>query len=98
MPRYIDADTLAQKIDAWREGIAIKHPFAEYVACLGDVLDIIEDAPTEDVVEIVQCRNCKWAEWDAPNDCLACYEPHYKLVDDDFFCKYGERKEKADER
>lgn len=51
MPRYIDADTLYQKIDAWREKIAMETPWDEDVACLGDVLDMIEDAPTVDVIE-----------------------------------------------
>lgn len=98
MSRYIDANSLYQKINDWRN--QIKTTCGErddYVECLGEVLTFIGSEPNADVVEVVQCRNCKWAEWDAPNDCLACYEPHYKLVDDDFFCKYGERR-KADER
>lgn len=52
MPRFIDADTLYQKIDAWREKLAMTYgKNDDYVEALGDVLDIIDDAPTEDVVE-----------------------------------------------
>lgn len=52
MPRYIDADTLYQKIDAWRKELALTYgEYDDYVEALGDVLDIIDDAPTEDVVE-----------------------------------------------
>ena len=50
----------------------------------------------KDYVKVVRCEDCKWAEWDAPNESLACYEPHYKLVDPDFFCKYGKKKEKKE--
>lgn len=57
MPRYIDADTLYQKIDAWREKVAINYgQYDDYVDCLGDVLIEIENAPTEDVVKPIKCH------------------------------------------
>ena len=56
MPRYIDADTLYQKIDAWRESIAIDYGKKdEYVKCLTFALRMIDDAPTEDVDKTIKC-------------------------------------------
>ena len=50
---------------------------------------IIDNAPTEDVVKVVRCKDCKHRN---PNGykCLRDNLWH----DDDDFCSYGERKEK----
>ena len=51
MPKYIDADALYQKIDAWREKLAITYgKNDDYVECLGDVLDIIDGFPSADLI------------------------------------------------
>lgn len=61
MPRYIDADALYQKIDAWREKLVLTYgEVDDYVEGVRDVLDIIKDAPTEDVVKVVRCRECEF--------------------------------------
>lgn len=100
MPRYIDADTLIQKIDGWRESIAETYGINdEYVKVLGDVLDIIEDAPTEDVVEVVRCKDCKhWKDsdgiyrrgFDAESKCPLNLKEVYEGT---FYCGKAEMRE-----
>lgn len=41
--------------------------------------------PTDDVIEFVRCQDCKWS---ANGDC--------DIASPDWFCTYGERKEKQD--
>ena len=58
----------------------------------------IEDAPTVDAVQVVQCANCKWFDISEPSGTV---EPIFykckrksRFVESDDFCKYGEvRKE-----
>lgn len=59
MPRYIDADTVIQKLDGWQDKLAETYGINdEYVKCIGEVLDIIDDAPTV-------CPMCP----DCPDNC-----------------------------
>jgi hypothetical protein len=57
----------------------------------------IQAEPTADVVEVVRCRDCKYATlYSCKND--ACYKGiicEYRIGtgDENFFCSYGERKE-----
>lgn len=69
MPRLIDADALYQKIDAFREENAKKYPYSIYVAALGDVLDMIEDAPTADIAERKKGR---WIDRGRISQCSEC--------------------------
>lgn len=66
-----------------------------------DFIDLVNDATVlEDVVEVVRCKNCKYAKMHV--DIIG--EPHLfccngksiyrRKVDFDDFCSYGERKEK----
>lgn len=90
MTRYIDADSLLEKI-CFRLPIDNKNA-AIISGCVDITRRIIEAAPTADVVE-VRCRDCKHrvegskicahpkaVGWDA-------IEP-----EDDDFCSYGERR------
>lgn len=60
MTRYIDADAVKDCI----EKEVYTHDYIEHV------YQIIDDAPTADVVEVVYCKDCKW------------YEPAHILHDD----------------
>lgn len=60
----------------------------------------LRDFPSADVVEVVRCKDCKYHLFDGScdNDYISrqiehcgCY-PDFNTPDD-FFCKYGERKE-----
>ena len=59
--------------------------------CIGE----IKKMPTVDAVEVVRCKDCKWAEYGKD------YEPYcnhwksglYANIKDADFCSYGERKD-----
>lgn len=53
------------------------------------------DKPTADVVEVVRCKDCKKRY---TKNCSLCYDTANKgyflwsMINDNFFCAYGERK------
>lgn len=85
MPRYIDAEKLIEL--ATHEGaygyVDVRH---------------IRNTPTEDVVEVVRCKDCKWAERyrTVRGTFFACAEHCVSALSADDYCSYGERKEKID--
>ena len=86
-PRYIDANKL---ID-----LATHEGAYGYV----DVHDI-QNTPAADVVAVVRCRDCVWAEpyrTDSGDVYIACGEFGVSALSDDDYCSFGERKEKADD-
>lgn len=58
------------------------------------VINRIKAMPTEDVVPVVRCKDCKHCRKDTYFDCCDKYSrPFDKLyVEKDHFCSYGERK------
>lgn len=49
----------------------------------------IERQPEADVVEVVRCKNCRYAD-----DCgTICHYSVGKAVEPEHFCSYGERRE-----
>ena len=68
----------------------------------------VADAPTVDAVEVVRCKDCKWvrvithpnAIKDAPteypneypNDWMECAKDEKRIVEEDDFCSWGERR------
>ena len=90
MPRYIDADWITQKLEGWQYKLSEKYGWNdEYVLCLAEVLMKLDDTPTADVVEVVECKDCVHY-WKNGNDeeavCLASPK-------DDAFCSEGERRD-----
>lgn len=72
MPEYIDREKLIAEYDRVHIGVA------------GGARKLMVDAPTEDVVPVVRCSQCKhWNNGD-------CYRIELTRPDD--FCSYGERK------
>ena len=69
-----------------------------------EVLQVLEEAPTVDAVEVVRCRDCKWyMPGDLFTDIMFCHRlkkdngkpAKYNYCAEDF-CSYGERKVGAD--
>ncbi len=66
--------------------------------------DDITDAPTVDAVEVVRCKDCKYASLTYDGECKYCQRWKEKYdgesvslyLDGDFYCAFGERRE--DER
>jgi len=59
-------------------------------------LEQIERQPTIDAIEVVRCIRCKYSKYVFINglcDGLFCYKI-WRPVDDDFYCKWGEREVK----
>ena len=101
MSRYIDADKLR------KDEIARCH----CVPCVGsndsnykDLDEVLNDAPTADVVEVVRCKDCE--HWHIEGydpilerTCGTCQREYfgdkygYREADGNDFCSYGERRE-----
>ena len=102
MARYIDADEL------FRETTKKIHEANSYRMAVVDseFLDLIRDAPTADVVEVVRCKDCKCY---IPDNKLNHSEYHNlisadgvcenfdKYINETDFCSYGKRKEITDD-
>lgn len=97
MKRYIDADALGI-------GKADRNAFTipEFADGWNGAIEIIANAPTADVVEVVRCRDCKhWT--DASFDTVTeshwgeCRKPlgdyRYCETSEEDYCSYGERRE-----
>lgn len=86
MSRYIDADKIpwTDLNDNLNSNIKVLVTFAEKVNRM----------PTADVVEVVRCKDCKYATYDKSIDRYDCRNwgsdgDEYTEADD--FCSYGER-------
>ena len=79
--RYIDADKLKSEFDYKHIGMN------KTTACVHhkNILEIINQQPTADVVEVVRCKNCKHRK----KNTFCLYNMRYE--DDNGFCSYGER-------
>ncbi len=71
---------------------------AAYCAGWNGLIELIENAPTIDAVQVVRCRDCKFGDWDSePNDAIVCMrtkDGFWRSGND--FCSFGEQKEGAD--
>ena len=84
MSRYIDAEKL---------GIGTARPEAfyrpEYAAGWNSAIEIIKNAPTADVVEVVRCKDCKYFMFS--DFCCG----HLEIVNPYDFCSRGERRKQG---
>lgn len=97
MARLIDADAMEKTIlDFWGCDPAYCMDLNGWDPARADVctLERLKNAPTVDAVPVVRCKDCRHRDpEDHKCDCgemerQGCSFP----VDDDYFCKYGERK------
>ena len=89
--KLIDADALYEKATrAWDDTLCDE--------CYSEIINLIDEAPTVDAVEVVRCAKCKY--WlhieDGFGDCTnrrfhidGCADPTMKADD---FCSCGERR------
>lgn len=92
MPRYIDADALRKETEK-----KIRNSNAYRMAVVdSDFLDLIDDAHTEDVVEVVRCKDCIHATTDRMCDTDEIYCDCYGIYKcADGFCDDGRRMEQT---
>ena len=86
MPRYIDTEDFKHLVNA-----SSLYDTEEWVK----VMNLLADTPTADVVEVVRCKDCKYA---SPNGEYGCKAYHFKLYEThemkaDDFCSRAERRE-----
>ena len=101
MSRMIDADALIKKFQSDKEYFDKVGDTTFAMAAIGVIHDI-EDAPTIDAVSVVRCKDCMFSKV-YQNDssgvmgrfCEAFTQ--VRMVTDDDYCSYGERKEKDNE-
>ena len=87
--RLIDANALKSEFD-WLKSVVNESSKGEVM----DVMQRIDNAPTVDAVEVVRCKDCKHYEWNLFDGCHVCIRLS-KYVKEDFFCSYGEKRERA---
>ena len=78
--RLIDADALWRKFES--------EPWYDNADRDEIALQLVDDAPTVDAVEVVRCKDCKHRYSDSWCE--------YVDDDDNFYCARGERKDGAD--
>ena len=73
--------------------------FHKSMADLTSLRELLEDTPAADVVDVVRCKDCKYA-FRHPLGYIYCHRDGrdaYEMVfRRDSFCSYGERKDKED--
>jgi hypothetical protein len=57
-----------------------------------EFMQILDEAPTIDAVPVVRCRDCRYHEDEQPG-MVYCPATVGGWVEDDWFCKGGERKD-----
>lgn len=97
MARYIDADKLTDKL----EELQFNAPVMAPVMKIYNVIELVEDQPTADVVEVVRCQDCKrcYEKRTKRNNqlmrfCMRMDGNEYQVNANDF-CSYGTPKERG---
>lgn len=100
MARYIDADKLTDKL----EELQFNAPVMTPVMKIYNVIELVEDQPTTDVVEVVRCKDCKrcYEKRTKRNNqlmrfCMRMDGNEYQVNANDF-CSYGTPKERGGEK
>lgn len=87
--RPIDAEHLKRWIIARWEKTA---PTSPYPLRAIDIIDQIDREDTIDAVQTVRCKDCRWHEQELPG-MVFCPNTVGGWVEDNWFCKGGERKD-----
>lgn len=92
--KYIDTDNIKFDIS----GLVYIEP-NDYKGIAFYFLKQLDEMPSADVVEVVRCRDCKYAHLTYSGDCKQCDmwvdDDDLQLtlyLDGDFYCSYGERR------
>ena len=89
--RLIDADAVKSSVKTQTEFVRL---FGGELSRIADLMEQgflqeVDNAPTIDAVPVVRCRKCMF--WG--NRWTGCPKLHGLETPDDFFCKYGKRRE-----
>jgi hypothetical protein len=93
MPRYIDADMLCRHFKILYEH-AQTNGLYNHAKLYDRVVRFVVDAPTEDVVEVVRCKDCTYYR-EENGFCMNphCGKSYYGTpVRENQYCSFGERE------
>ena len=99
MPRYIEEKELMEWVQNWFEKNRYYHPYSKSNDIpITELYDILEQMHTADVIEVVRCKDCKYAHnisFKNGVKCLSCtyQNAHGMLVENHGFCYWGERRD-----
>ena len=99
MPEYINKEKLLEELKLTFCKDCHQYKDIHCRSCyIDDVLLEIEDIPTEDVVPVVRCKDCKHLEidkgWREGRACLRKDPVDTHFCQDNDYCNYGEKKTK----
>ena len=94
MARYINEDEfIAWVKEHWCADCQNDNGLRCRVCWIDDAIDIVEEAPEADVVEIVRCKDCIYRFRKNGHDKDGCPLDRDGMMGDNDFCSCGERKE-----
>ena len=82
MARYIDTQKVTVPRGFFNKNLGVP-----------DLLKWLEAQPAADVVEVVRCKDCKYAKPMSFKGYFVCKRHHKYCRKADDFCSYGERRE-----
>ena len=96
MAKYINADELKQKIPETKEDIFEN---CRYCSLLdkSQACEIIDEMPAADVVEVVRCKDCKYAILTNKDETACFCSAKDILLKANHYCSFAERKEDENE-
>ena len=94
----IDADIFAAVLDVADADVCEEFPggYCEFGISREKIRELLRDIPTVDAVPVVRCLECDHKTHDGNGRPYCLQLEMYLNKELDFFCKYGERKEGAD--
>ena len=92
MARYIEADKFRKELIDRQITVQFFNPRERHE--IGCIVDMLDNAPTADVVEVVRCKDCKHWKGRDFDGCCIMNGLATRIAND--FCSYGERKGDAE--
>ena len=92
MSRYIDADKLSVYFEALAKQVEMEGLY-NMAHIHNRCLQIIKDAPTADVVEVVRCKDCKYGTRLKDGGVTCRRVEGLLMIHPDDYCSYGRREE-----
>ena len=87
---YIDRDKLLKELSTMYKPLTTSMTVG-YDHAIADVVVVVHEQPTADMVEVVRCKDCRYWYPDTSENIGYCFE--FMTSDKDGFCKWGERRD-----
>ncbi|MGN1416257.1 MAG: hypothetical protein ACI4XF_05410 [Oscillospiraceae bacterium] len=89
---YIDRDMYYQKINDLSKGGCGDYPL--YRLAINDCMNVLDEMPAADVVEVVRCKDCRHVNDGYRNvNILLCRNFYENPVSGNDYCRWGEPKD-----